>query len=111
MADGSSSIFNNKLRHVIPLLLFNNDSTSAVGYELSIIISYPTSASGINLLKTPTKSRLISSTAAFDMSARLSKLSTRERTGRSKNLKHDHFSKLTGILGFYTAGQLEKTRR
>ena len=48
MADGSSSIFNNKLRYMIALLLFNNYSISAVGYELAIIISYPTSASGIN---------------------------------------------------------------
>ena len=47
----------------------------------------------------------------FSHVTRLSKLSTRERTGwikKSKPNSDEHFlKKLIGILGFYTAGQLK----
>ena len=70
-----------------------------VGYELAIIISYPTSASGIIvLLKKPTKSRWISPTRANRKRqgtsaihvTRLSKLSTRKRTAWTAWMKNQN---------------------
>ena len=118
MADGSSSIFNNKLRYVIALLLFNNYSTSAVGYELAIIISYPTSASGINcFIKNAHKISM--NRPNFILLEQTGKDKTNHTSIKTvnawtdwtfKKIKTWPLLKLTGILGFYRAGQLKNSK-
>ena len=123
MADGSSSIFNNKLRYVIALLLFNNYSTSAVGYELVIIISYPTSASGINcFIKNAHKismnrpNFILLEQTGKDKGLPLFTYHTSIKTVNArtdwtfKKIKTWPHLKLTGILGFYRAGQLKNSK-
>ena len=90
-------------------------------FELAIIISYPKSASGIILLlKTPTKSRWISvrtnrkrqGTSALHMSHVYQNCQRADwMNKKSKRCSDEHFQKVIGILGFYTAGQLKKPSR